>query len=88
MEFQTKNQLLYINLGDAVAIVKYDSKHLGSTLIGLTPEIYNFSEIPFAKMATVDQDIILQHAENEFSYLTNTFNTEIVNAIVSKKDEQ
>jgi hypothetical protein len=38
-------------------------------------------------MFSIEQDLILQHQDNEYSYLTNTFNTEMVTAMVNKKEE-
>ena len=38
-------------------------------------------------MYTVGQDIVLEHPDNEYSYLTNSFNTEMVQAMVAKKED-
>jgi len=38
-------------------------------------------------MFTVGQDIVLEHKDNEYSYLTNSFNTEMVQAMVAKKED-
>ena len=31
---------------------------------------------------------MLEHKDNEYSYLTNSFNTEMVQAMVAKKDDE
>ena len=38
-------------------------------------------------MFTVGQDILLQHKDNEYSYLTNSFNAEMVHAMVAKNED-
>ena len=71
----------------SVGIIKYDPKHVGSSILLATVEEYSLHDQSFSKIHNVEQDIVLEHQDNEYSYLTNTFNTEMVTNMVNKKDD-
>ena len=44
LEFQSSNNLLYISMESSVGIVKYDPKHVGSSILGATIEEYQLHD--------------------------------------------
>ena len=53
LTFHPSNHLLYIAFDSSVGIVKYDPKHVGSSILSASLEEYQIHQHPFQKMFTV-----------------------------------
>jgi len=52
--------------------------------LSATVQEYQLHEQTHSKIENVGNDIIMEHADNEFSYFTNSFNSEML--VVKKED--